>query len=303
MLNKLENKTRSLFHQIHTKHLSEKTSVSRLRSLLSLKKFGLNKGYLKNKKCLDAGCGSSFHGSVNLLRMGAQEVVAIDLNKSIFSNIKKIRKEIPVGKKLTVKIANVLELPFENKSFDFVLCQGVMHHTSNPEKAVKECYRVLKKGGYVYFQICGKGGLIQEFLMDFLRNQYKQDIVINKFIKNLNKEKFSNLIKKIKYRVKKNNSLESRTTVKFLNNLNTLVDEDLILTIKDRVLSPKYYQFNYNEVSRMMKKNKFKKIKRVFTYPKYKNLRNIVSYYYNKPDDSISKLLYGSGLINVLCKK
>ena len=98
MLNKLENKTRSLFHQIHTKHLSEKTSVSRLRSLLSLKKFGLNKGYLKNKKCLDAGCGSSFHGSVNLLRMGAQEVVAIDLNKSIFSNIKKLRKEIPVGK-------------------------------------------------------------------------------------------------------------------------------------------------------------------------------------------------------------
>ena len=303
MLNDLENKTRSIFHKIHTKHLSEKTSVSRLRSLLSMKNFGLNKSYLKNKKCLDAGCGSSFHGSINLLRMGAQEVVAIDLNKTIFSNIKKIKKEIPKGKKLTVKVANVLNLPFEKESFDFVLCQGVMHHTSNPEKAVKECYRVLKKGGYAYFQICGKGGIIQEFLMDFLRKQYNEDIVIKKFLKNLNKKNFSNLINKIKSKIKKNNSLETRAALQFLNSLNILVDEDLILTIQDRVLSPKYYQFDYLEVSRLMKKNKFKNIKRVFTYPKYKNLRNIVSYYYNKPDDKISKLLYGSGLINVLCKK
>ena len=139
--------------------------------------------------------------------------------------------------------------------------------------------------------------------MDFLRKQYNEDIVIKKFLKNLNKKNFSNLINKIKSKVKKNNSLETRAALQFLNSLNILVDEDLILTIQDRVLSPKYYQFDYLEVSRLMKKNKFKNIKRVFTYPKYKNLRNIVSYYYNKPDDKISKLLYGSGLINVLCKK
>ena len=82
--------------------------------------------------------------------MGAEEVVSLDLNKTIYSHEKKIRKLIPSNKKLTVKTGSVLKLPFKNNSFDFVLCQGVMHHTTNPVKAVKECYRVLRKGGCIF---------------------------------------------------------------------------------------------------------------------------------------------------------
>ena len=107
----------------------------------------------------------------------------------------------------------------------------------------------------------------------------------------------------MKLKIKKNKNKETKASLQFLNSLITLVDEDLILTIKDRVLSPLYYQYDFPEVVRLMKKNKFKKIKRVYTYPVYKNLRNTVSYFYNKPNEKISKLLYGSGLINVLCKK
>ena len=303
MLSKIEKNTRKLFHGIHSKHLSDTTSVSRLRSLISSKKLGLPRNYLKNKKCLDAGCGSSFHGSINLLRMGADEVVGLDLNKTIFSHYKKIKKLIPKEKKLTIKVGSVLKLPYKNNSFDFVLCQGVMHHTTNPEKAISECFRVLKKNGYAYFQICGKGGLIQEFLMDFLRNQFQKDPIVKNFLRNLNKQKFVSLINYMKLKIKKNKNKETKASLQFLNSLITLVDEDLILTIKDRVLSPLYYQYDFPEVVRLMKKNKFKKIKRVYTYPVYKNLRNTVSYFYNKPNEKISKLLYGSGLINVLCKK
>ena len=46
-LNKIEKNTRKLFHSIHTKHLSEKTSESRLRSLISAEKLGLKKNYLE----------------------------------------------------------------------------------------------------------------------------------------------------------------------------------------------------------------------------------------------------------------
>ena len=56
---------------------------------------------------------------------------------------------------------------------------------------------------------------------------------------------------------------------------------------EDRVLSPLYYQYDFPEVVRLMKKNKFKKIKRVYTYPVYKNLRNTVSYFYNKPNEKM----------------
>ena len=302
-IDKIEKSTRKLFHELHTKHLSEKTSVSRLRSLLSSKKLGLNERYLVGKKCLDAGCGSSFHGTINLFQMGAEEVVSLDLNKTIYSHEKKIRKLISSNKKLTVKTGSVLKLPFKNNSFDFVLCQGVMHHTTNPVKAVKECYRVLRKGGYAYFQICGKGGIIQEFLMDFMRRQYKEDKKVKKFMNELNKKNFDIMLKYISSKIHRQNDIGSKASAQFIKNLQILVDEDLILTIKDRVLSPLYFQYDFKEVKILMKKSKFKSIKRVFTYPKYTNLRNLVSYFYSKPDNHYSKLLYGSGLINVLCKK
>lgn len=38
------------------------------------------------------------------------------------------------------------KIPLENESVDFVSCQGVLMHTSNPESILKEFYRVLKKG-------------------------------------------------------------------------------------------------------------------------------------------------------------
>ena len=71
-IDKIEKSTRKLFHELHTKHLSEKTSVSRLRSLLSSKKLGLNERYLVGKKCLDAGCGSSFSWNYKFISNGCR---------------------------------------------------------------------------------------------------------------------------------------------------------------------------------------------------------------------------------------
>jgi ubiquinone/menaquinone biosynthesis C-methylase UbiE len=303
MLRKIEKNTRNIFHKLHTSHLSQTKSVSRLRNLINEKKLGLKNNYLKGKECLDAGCGSSFHGSLNLLNLGAKKVTALDLNKSIFAHKKKIKKLIPKNSILEIKIGSVLKLPFKDNTFDFILCQGVIHHTIDPKKAVKECFRTLKKGGYAYFQICGKGGIIQECVMNFLRQHYKNDILFKKFLVSLNKKKFNIFINKIKSRINKENSATYKISINFLKNLSYLIDEDLILTIKDRVLSPLYYQYTYDEVIKLMKVCNFTKIKRVYTYPKYKNLRNIVAYFYNKPNDYTSKLLYGSGLINIICKK
>jgi SAM-dependent methyltransferase len=49
--------------------------------------------------------------------------------------------------------ADICDLPFEDNSFDVVFCNHVLEHISDDTKAMKELFRVLKKGGFGIFQI------------------------------------------------------------------------------------------------------------------------------------------------------
>ena len=49
--------------------------------------------------------------------------------------------------------ADICNLPFENESFDVILCNHVLEHIPNDKKAMEELYRVMKKGGWGVFQI------------------------------------------------------------------------------------------------------------------------------------------------------
>lgn len=49
--------------------------------------------------------------------------------------------------------ANILDLPFEDDSFDIILCNHVLEHIEDDTKAISELYRVLKPGGMGIFQI------------------------------------------------------------------------------------------------------------------------------------------------------
>jgi len=49
--------------------------------------------------------------------------------------------------------ADILELPFDDNSFDIVFCNHVLEHIEDDAKAMSELYRVLKPGGMGIFQI------------------------------------------------------------------------------------------------------------------------------------------------------
>ncbi|WP_422350441.1 class I SAM-dependent methyltransferase [Flagellimonas sp.] len=49
--------------------------------------------------------------------------------------------------------ADICKLPFENDSFDVILCNHVLEHIPDDTKAMQELYRVLKPGGWGVFQI------------------------------------------------------------------------------------------------------------------------------------------------------
>lgn len=49
--------------------------------------------------------------------------------------------------------ADICNLPFEDNSFDVILCNHVLEHIPDDTKAMHEIYRILKKGGWGVFQI------------------------------------------------------------------------------------------------------------------------------------------------------
>jgi len=100
---------------------------------------------LTNKLVLDMGCGSG-RNSVALKRLGAREVIGIDLNDTE-------RFKYP---NVVYKKGNVLEMPYKDNMFDFVFCNGVLLHTTDPNKGIKEIYRVLKPGGKAWLYVVGE---------------------------------------------------------------------------------------------------------------------------------------------------
>lgn len=96
-----------------------------------------------NGKLLEVGCGIA-NDLVQYAKRGFQ-VTGIDLSKdSIELAIKHFSL---LGIKADLRNADAEELPFFDNSFDVVYSFGVLHHTTDTEKAISEVYRVLKPGG------------------------------------------------------------------------------------------------------------------------------------------------------------
>lgn len=49
--------------------------------------------------------------------------------------------------------ADILALPFDDNSFDVVICNHVLEHIVDDKKAMSELFRVMKEGGFGIFQV------------------------------------------------------------------------------------------------------------------------------------------------------
>ncbi|MFH1971879.1 MAG: class I SAM-dependent methyltransferase [archaeon] len=48
------------------------------------------------------------------------------------------------------EVADIMNLKYVDNSFDFIICNNVFEHLSDPNKAANEIYRVLKQNGEVF---------------------------------------------------------------------------------------------------------------------------------------------------------
>ena len=112
---------------------------------------------IKDKNVIDIGCGSG-RFSIALSKMGAKKVTAIDINLQGIEVAKKFSQNSNISNIEFIE-HNVLDLPFDDGSFDFVFSKGVLHHTGDLEKGLEEYSRVLKKGGCGFLYLYANGGI------------------------------------------------------------------------------------------------------------------------------------------------
>jgi ubiquinone/menaquinone biosynthesis C-methylase UbiE len=124
---------------------------------------------LRGGEALDAGCGSGRY-TMAMAKAGAKRAVGVDLSERAVREARQRADRLGYGSTVEFHRGSVVDLPAEwSARFDFVCSNGVVHHTPDPVKGLREIFRMLKPGGTAFVMVYGKGGLFWG-LTDFIRD-------------------------------------------------------------------------------------------------------------------------------------
>ena len=119
----------------------------------------------KNTYGIDIGCGTGRWTKCLLDRIGFME--AIDPSKAIFTADKLLGN----APNVRLSMASTENIPFPDKTFDFAMSIGVLHHIPDTQKAMENCVRKVKSGGYFYTYLYYKldnRGTVSKFLFSIV---------------------------------------------------------------------------------------------------------------------------------------
>jgi len=92
---------------------------------------------------LDVGCGPGYFSK--LLADYNYTVSGVDYAEGMVA----LAREKIRDPRITFRVGDIYQLPFEDNHFDVVTCLGVLQHTEDSRRAVEEMWRVTKPGGVV----------------------------------------------------------------------------------------------------------------------------------------------------------
>jgi arsenite methyltransferase len=97
---------------------------------------------------LDAGCGAGATASYLAKAYGCR-VVGVDLRKAMVTLSTERARKQGVIDHVEFRVADAQELPFDDGTFDVILCESVATFIEDKRRVVDELARVVKPGGYV----------------------------------------------------------------------------------------------------------------------------------------------------------
>jgi 2-polyprenyl-6-hydroxyphenyl methylase/3-demethylubiquinone-9 3-methyltransferase len=120
-------------------------AISSLRRLVG--------GDLKGKRFLDIGCGSGLH-SLAALRLGAGEVVALDIDPDSVATTRELLRVKATGQPWSVMESSIFDPRIGSMGrFDVVYSWGVLHHTGAVHRALRAAAALVRPGGQFVFAL------------------------------------------------------------------------------------------------------------------------------------------------------
>jgi tellurite methyltransferase len=127
--------------------------------------------YDRLKKVLDVGCGSG-RNLFYFLRNG-YEVFGVDPAPQAVENVKQLSAKLAPDNSLeNFMVCPAESLPYENASFDLIICSAVLHFANDEQHfylMLRSMFRVLKPGGYFFARLASDIGI--EYLVEPLGNR------------------------------------------------------------------------------------------------------------------------------------
>jgi SAM-dependent methyltransferase len=111
---------------------------------------------LSGRRFLDIGCGSGLH-ALAALRLGAKEVVAIDIDPHSVSTARALLARYWSGDNVSVRQQSVFELQTDAPGeFDVVYSWGVLHHTGDMARAIRIAAQQMHPDGVLALALYGR---------------------------------------------------------------------------------------------------------------------------------------------------
>ncbi len=132
-----------------------------LSSLAELERF-----YGGKRRILEVGPGSGFNTKF-MADHTAGCVVAADLSATA---AEATRRNTRSCRNCHVVQADLMSLPLRDESFDFIIADGVLHHTPDTRAAVEALYRKLVPGGEFFFYVYRQMGAARRFCDEYIRD-------------------------------------------------------------------------------------------------------------------------------------
>lgn len=122
-----------------TKHMGGSAATDELLSLCHIE---------DADEVLYVGCGIGIGPAYIAKRYGCR-VIGVDISEKMIEWSRQRARQEGVEARTEFRAADVLDLPFEANRFDAVLSESVLLFVKDKPRAIQECVRVTKPGGYV----------------------------------------------------------------------------------------------------------------------------------------------------------